>query len=262
MKILLQQVVDIVKRVGDEVANRAFSVKEKAGAVNLVTSSDLYAQTELSKALCPLVEGSSFVGEEGVEENSSVYFWVVDPIDGTMNFSRTIDEYAIAVALCKGEETLLGVVYAPLKKKLYSALKGEGAWCNGVPIRVSDRPFNAGLFCTAASLYDKRFAPLCFQIIEEVYMQSNDIRRFGSAALELCYLAEGKCELYFEIRVFSWDCTASLLLLSEAGGYASSIPPYAFTKNEKPFPVLAANTKENLEKLQAIAGKYITKDIY
>ncbi len=259
---VIDQVIKIVEEIGREIADISFTISEKGNACNIVTSSDIYVQNALNQRLCALVDGSTLVGEEGWEKSDSDYYWIVDPIDGTMNFSRGIDEYAISVALCKGDETILGVVHSPVKKLTYYAEKGKGAFLNGKPISVSNNGFESGILCTAASLYDKRFAGICFEIIEEIYMRSNDIRRFGTCALELCYLADGKCDLYFEIRVFSWDCTAALLILSEAGGVACSVAPYSFTKNQKPFPVLAANNKENLEKIKKVVQKYINKELY
>ncbi len=262
MSQLLKEVVQVVKKIGKQIATQSFSVSQKDGCANIVTTADLFCQEQLQEQLRVILPNSGFLGEENETFCQDQLFWVVDPIDGTANFSRGIDEYAISVALCTPNETLLGMVYNPTKDIVYYAEKGSGAFCNDKPINVSNRPFSNGIFCTAASLYNKSLAHVCFQIIEDVYMRCNDLRRFGACALEICRLAEGTCDLYFEIRVFSWDCTAALLILQEAGGYACSALSYKFTKDESPFPVLCANTQENLEEIKRTVEKYLTKEMY
>ena len=161
-----------------------FTSVEKESVCNIVTSADLAVQQYLNEALCALLPGSGFFGEEG---NSGAvggeYLWIVDPIDGTMNFSRGIGEFCISVALLQGDAAILGLVFQPSQNKVFSAIRGQGAWCNGLPIRVSDASFAEGLFCTALSLYRKEYAPQCMAVIAEAYEQCNDVRRFGSCAL-------------------------------------------------------------------------------
>ncbi len=262
MTKLLKQVIRIVKKVGNQIRKNKFTVEQKDGFANIVTSADTYCQNQLFKSLKKILPESDFVGEEGNNTGSQRYLWVIDPIDGTANFARGIEEYAISVALFDGGECILGVVYNPVKDVIYYAEKGSSAYRNGKIIKVSNRVFADSLFCTAQSLYNKSLAHLCFEIIEEVYMRVNDTRRFGSCALELCRLAEGTCDIYFEIRVFSWDCSASLFILERAGGVCSSVLSYKFTKNEKPFPVIAANNTDNLLELKRTVEKYLTKEVY
>ena len=127
---------------------------------------------------------------------------------------------------------------------------------NGTPIFVSDKKFENGILCTAMSLYKKELANQCSKIIYEIYMQCNDFRRFGSCALELCYLAAGMCDLYFEIRVFPWDYAAASLILSEAGGVVSSLDGDKLSF-DKPTLLLGANNYDNHIRLKKIVAKYI-----
>ena len=233
-----------------------FTTEEKGSPDNIVTSADLAVQKFLEERLGTILPEAAFFGEEGSAGCDCAYLWVVDPIDGTTNFSRGISECGISAVLLQNEEPIVGVVYNPGQKKLYSAVKGQGATCNGRQIRVSKKSFREGLFCTAFSLYRKEFAERCMNVLREVYAGCNDFRRFGSCALELCYLAEGKCDLYFEYRVFPWDFGAAVLILQEAGGVicGEAVEKLPF---DRATPVIAANDQGNLEELVRIVRKHI-----
>ena len=119
---------------------------------------------------------------------------------------------------------------------------------NGSKLSVSDRVFENGLLCTAMSLYNKQYAKVCSDIIYEAYMQCNDVRRFGACALELCYMAAGTCDLYFEYRVLPWDYSAAYLILQEAGGVLVGRGGETLGC-DVPTMLIGANTQKNLEKL-------------
>lgn len=254
---ILKENTEAIVRQAALLMQGAFTTTEKNTAVDIVTSADIAIQNFLQARLCALLPGSDFFGEEAPAGTSfGRYLWVVDPIDGTANFSRGIGEYCISVALLENNTPVIGIVYKPQGDILYSAVAGEGAARNGMPIHVSDTPFSGGIFCTAMSLYRKEYAADCIKVIAEAYGQCNDVRRFGSCALELCYLAEGICDLYFEFRVFPWDFAAAALILQEAGGVIRG-------QNEQPLPydrttpVIAANTADNFAKLNSIIQKHI-----
>lgn len=261
LSVLSAQVEQIVRQADDSF-HQAFTTTQKDSPSNIVTTADLAVQAFLERELCTLLPGSAFFGEEGTAGSlSAEYLWIVDPIDGTANFSRGIGECGISVALLCRQTLLLGVVYNPFQDKLYSAVRDGGAWCNGRPIRVSGKSFREGLLCTALSLYRKEYAQQCMAVIGEAYAQCNDIRRFGSCALELCYLAEGKCDLYFEFRVFPWDCAAAHLILEEAGGVIRGQNGQKVTF-DRATPIIAANTQENFDRLNAIVQKHIPQFPY
>ena len=259
---LLNSVIQIVGKVADIIKDAPFSVTEKNEAANIVTTNDLASQKHLIKELSALLPNSGFYcEEEGVCERNKGYVWVIDPIDGTTNYSRGITECAISVALLKNQKAVLGVVYCVFSGDVYSAVLGKGAFLNGNPISVSSNPFKNSLFCTAMSLYKKEHAKVCADIIYETYMQCNDIRRFGSCALELCYLACGKCDLYFEIRVFPWDYAAAYLILREAGGVICGLANEELSL-DCPTVIVAANSRENYEKLSQIVNKHLKTTPY
>ena len=254
--VQLQKETENVVKEASKLMMGGFTTEEKGSPDNIVTSADLAVQASLEQRLTALLPGAGFFGEEGNGDSGNGYLWVVDPIDGTTNFSRGIPECGISAALLEDDVPVLGVVFDPNKGKLYSAARGCGATCNGKPIHVSGRSFREGLFCTALSLYRKEFGERCINVLREVYAGCNDFRRFGSCALELCYLAEGKCELYFEYRVFPWDFAAAALILLEAGGVICDGAGNAHTF-DRAIPVIAANSQESLDELVRIVKKHI-----
>jgi myo-inositol-1(or 4)-monophosphatase len=250
--IELESISHIVQEASRLMVREGFSVKEKGTVENIVTTSDLAVQDFLTERLSALLPGSGFLcEEEDLEDLDHEYVWIIDPIDGTANYSRGIADCCISVALARKGALQLGVVYSPARGELYSAELGKGAQCNGHSIHVSDRPLADGLFCTAMSTYCKEYAKTCSDIIYDIYMQSNDTRRWGSAAIELCLLASGVVELYFEMRLQPWDYAAAMLILHEAGGRIASwngLPPSL----EKQSLVVAANRPDSLGALLAV----------
>jgi myo-inositol-1(or 4)-monophosphatase len=157
----------------------------------------------------------------------------------------------------------MAAVYLPRTDELFTAERGKGAFLEHPKsdkgrkqIHVSERPFENAVLCTALPVYHKEYAEVCSRIILNAFMQCNDIRRFGAAAPELCYLAMGRCELYFEYLLSPWDFAAASLILQEAGGVCCSRDgaPLDFTS---PSGVLAANNTENLQRLVSIVNGFV-----
>ena len=254
---MLQQVVDIVKEASALMVAEPLSVTQKDGLANLVTSSDLAVQHFLTERLAALLPGCGFLcEEEDFRDLEEEYVWIIDPIDGTANYARGIADCCISVALARRGALQLGVVYSPGRGELYTAELGRGACCNGKPIHVSDRPLADGLFCTAMSTYRKEYARTCSDIIYDIYMQSNDLRRWGSAAVELCLLAAGDIELYFEMRLQPWDYAAAMLILHEAGGRIAGWNGGA-PSLVRPSLVVAANRPDSLGALLAVVHTHL-----
>ncbi len=255
----MDSIVPIVREAARLMTRSGFDVMEKGSEVNLVTSSDLAVQEFLVGRLSGLVPGAGFLCEENdLADISHEYVWIIDPIDGTANYARGIGDCCISVALSHLGELVEGVVYIPWRDELYSARKGSGAFLNGRRLKVSDRPMSGCLFGTAMSAYRKEFAKVCSDIIFDVYMRSNDVRRFGSAAVELCMLAAGQLDLYFEMRLQPWDYAAASLILSEAGGVSCGFDGGPLSL-DKASLVLAANSEENLADILSTVRKYLPK---
>lgn len=256
----IQQIIEIVREAGTLMDRTGgFEVHDKGARENIVTSSDVAVQHFLTRKLSALLPGSGFLcEEEDFADTAHEAVWIIDPIDGTANYARGNENCCISVALARGGELAMGVVYSPWRGELYSAEKGRGAFCNGKPIHVSDRPFEKGLLFTAMSLYKKDLAKACSDVIYDLYMECNDVRRTGSAAVELCLMAAGFAELYFEMRLMPWDFAAAGLILEEAGGSVCGFDggrpsPY------KPSMFIAANSPESCMKIHQTVRKHLTQ---
>ena len=259
---MLEQIVKIVREAAELMKPENIKVEQKGNDSNYVTTADVNVQNFLKERLLLLLPESSFVGEEGDEQFADTeYVWVVDPIDGTSNFIRDLGLSAISVGLLRNRKPYIGVIYQPYRDEMYTAKAGEGAFLNGERIYVSDRDFKHSHLCSAMSLYNKNYAPPCFRIIERVYAECDDLRRLGAAAVELVYLAAGRVELYFEIRLFPWDIAAAMSIITEAGGYIEVMFEEELPLN-RPIPVIAANTKKNFERLKEIIYAEIPEGIY
>ncbi len=257
MEIEIESVIEIVQKAAELMKVNTFEVLQKEGFSNIVTTNDVAVQDFLCKELAELLPGSGFIcEEEDVYDVSHEFTWIIDPIDGTANYSRGIEQSAISVGLKHDEEIVMGVVYVVMADELFWAQKGKGAFMNGHQIHVSNRPFQDAIMCTALAVYHKENAETCSRIIVEAFRKCNDIRRFGAAAPELCYLAMGRCELYFEYMLSPWDFAGASLILTEAGGVLSGLKGERLTLTQ-PTGVLAANNCQNLNTLQEIARKHL-----
>lgn len=256
-QLSIENIIAIVRKASELMQTDSFAIDQKDGYANIVTSADLAVQTFLCKELSALIPGSGFYcEEEDIKDATKEYTWVIDPIDGTANFARGIDQCAICVGLRHNGEMEKAVVYLPRTEELFHAEKGLGAFRNGEKIHSSSRPFKDSVMCTALAVYHKEYADVCSAIILDTFKQCNDIRRFGAAAPELCYLAMGRCELYFEYILSPWDYAAASLILTEAGGVISNLQGDAVDCISSS-GVLAANNMDNLHKLQAIVAKHL-----
>lgn len=251
-EIRIESVIDIVRKAAELMKTDSFDIQQKDGFSNIVTSNDVAVQNFLCEELALLLPGSGFLcEEEDMIDTSHEYTWIIDPIDGTANYSRGIQHSAICVGLKHHNEMVQSVVYVVMAGEMFWAEKGRGAFLNGRQIHVSDRPFANSIMCTALAVYHKEYTDVCSRIIVDTFKQINDIRRFGAAAPEICYLAMGRCELYFEYLLSPWDFAAASLILTEAGGVLSNLQAEELPLTQ-PTGVLAANNEENLRTLQEI----------
>jgi len=251
METFISKIESIV-REASSLMLKPFEITRKEGYSNIVTSSDIAVQDYLCERLESLLPGCGFLCEEkDIQWQKYDYTWIIDPIDGTANYARGIDQCAICVGLRHDETMTAAVVYLPRTDEMFTAVNGGGAFLNGQRISVSDRPFQDSVMCTALSVYHKENTSVCSRIITETFLRCNDIRRFGAAAPELCYTAMGRCELYFEYLLSPWDFAAASLILSEAGGCLSALDG-SLLPLDRPSGVIAANNRENLSILQEI----------
>lgn len=257
----IEQVMRVVRNASN-LMTAGITIEQKGNESNYVTSADINVQCYLEEQLTLLIPDSTFLGEESASDiMKSEYMWVVDPIDGTANFIRGLGSSVISVGLVKNGKTYLGVIYDPYKDEMFYAERGKGAFLNGQQIYVSERDFQHSIICSAASQYDKKLATPCLNILQKVFHQVDDFRRFGSAAIEMAYLAAGRIELFFEIRLFPWDMAAGEIIVEEAGGcieyiYEDSLPL------DRPSGIIVSNNKENFRKLKDIVYDVMPYKLY
>lgn len=220
---LLRSITNIVRECGGIILNadrEQSIVDEKAGHANFVTTYDKMIQAKLKEELLALLPEAVFVGEEE-DTHASIkegYAFIVDPIDGTTNFIRDYHTSAVSVGLAKNGAPYMGVVYNPYLGEMFTAVKGQGAYLNGKPIHVSANPLQNGIVIFGTATYYEELAERTFALAYDFYRKSLDVRRSGSSAIDLCSIAAGRAELFFELRLCPWDYAAGSLIVTEAGG--------------------------------------------
>ena len=220
----IRQVIDLVRSAKDLIENREMAghVKEK-GRSDYVTQVDVAVQDYLKKELYSLAPDIQFLGEEtGLQEISGDRCWILDPVDGTTNLIHDYRHSAISLGLCCRDEIVMGIIYDPYHEELFSAEKGKGSFLNGQPIHVSEsETLSETIIAFGTYAYRRELADANFARFRRVFDQCQDIRRIGSAALELAYTACGRQGGFFEPYLNPWDYAAGLLLVREAGGRVS-----------------------------------------
>ena len=225
---MLEELIAVVRETGEIVRsarNIAAATHEKTSAADLVTEYDLAVEARLKERLLELIPGAVFYGEEEAENTDPTRGWafLVDPIDGTTNFVRGICQSAISVGVTLDGVLQYGVVYDPAKGELFSAGRGGGAFLNGVPIHVSDKPLSQGIFLVGTALYHRKYLEPTISLTRQLWERSCDFRRLGSAALDMCYVACGRAEVFFEYSLSPWDYAAGAMILEEAGGCSCTL---------------------------------------
>jgi myo-inositol-1(or 4)-monophosphatase len=190
----------------------------KSSAVDIVTEADRACEDLILRRLLGARPDDGFLGEEGDDVSStSGVTWVVDPIDGTVNYLYGLPHYAVSIAAMKNGQVVAGVVLSPLLDVVYAATLGGGATLNGVPVRVrSSPPLDQVLVATGFS-YEASIRERQGQAVARMLPQVRDIRRLGSCALDVCAVASGQCDAYVEEGAHLWDYAAGGLVAAEAG---------------------------------------------
>jgi myo-inositol-1(or 4)-monophosphatase len=192
----------------------------KKGPTDLVTDADLAAEAEILATILAAYPEDSIVSEEkGCRQGPSARRWIVDPLDGTVNYAHQIPFFAVSIACLQGEEALIGIVFNPLNGELFTAKAGGGAQLNGESIRVSPQTQVSESLLATGFPYDLSHVlrPLTQRFLR-VLPAARGIRRLGSAALDLSYVACGRFAGYWEENLKPWDSAAGILIVREAGG--------------------------------------------
>lgn len=206
--------------------NRTGPVHKFKGQHDYLTETDSAVEKLLRDKIAARFPGDSFLGEESVGDDASQTFgrdiWVVDPIDGTANFARGVPHFCISIAFVRDGKTEIGVINDPVKDEMYVARRGGGARRNGDPIRVS------GITAMSEAIVEagwsmRRPTDSYIALVDRIYKAGGQVRRAGSGALGLAYVADGRSDGYCELHINSWDALAGLVLISEAGGWACDL---------------------------------------
>jgi len=241
----LEQICDLVRECGKVIveADRSrLHVDAKSGHANFVTEYDKQVQERLRVGLRAIMPDAHFIGEEGTTQAFSPVgkFFIVDPIDGTTNFIKDYRFSCISVALVVDGVAEFGVVYNPYADEMFSARRGHGAFCNGKRLHVSEESLENAIVVFGTAPYHEELKEKTFKLAYAYFRKALDVRRSGSAALDLCTIAAGRAELFFELVLSPWDYAAGGLIVTEAGGLVSDCEgrPLAY---DRPCSVLARN---------------------
>lgn len=224
----LKSILDQALIVTEEAAAFIRSQAGKVGADDIITKSrnslvsyvDKTAEEILVKGLHKIIPTAGFITEEEtVSQHASEYTWIIDPLDGTTNFLQQIPVYSVSVGLMHNDQIILGIVSDVEHKETFYAWKGGGAWCNGERIHVSDRTDVQDAVVATGFPYSSRdVLPQLTSVFEFFLKNARGIRRLGSAAIDLAYVACGRFDVYYETTLNPWDIAGGIILVEEAGG--------------------------------------------
>lgn len=241
---MLKTLIGLIKETKEIALDRsgAGMVTEK-GLADFVTAIDMGVQEFMRPRLERLYPDIQFMSEE--KDNAGIDFrgkvWILDPIDGTTNLIHDYKMSAVSLGMTDNGVPVLGIVYNPFTDELFSAQKGRGAFLNGMPIKVTDaKTLQNSLISVGTSPYRKDLADENFELIKRFFESSEDIRRSGSAALDLCYTACGRIDGFFERNLKPWDFAAGCAIVTEAGGMVTDMDGHPL-QFETPSDVLASN---------------------
>jgi myo-inositol-1(or 4)-monophosphatase len=226
----MQVMTDAVRKAGRRLARDFNEVEHlqvsKKGPADFVTNADMKSEEILFEELSAARRGYGFLMEERgeVEGTDKSHRWIVDPLDGTLNFMHAQPHFAISVALEREGELVAGVVYNPAIDELFHAEKGRGAYVNERRLRVAERRhMEEAVFATGMPFFGKKGHARFLKELHQVMPMCAGIRRNGSAALDLAWVAAGRFDGFWERGLAPWDIAAGMVIVREAGGYASAI---------------------------------------
>jgi myo-inositol-1(or 4)-monophosphatase len=222
---LLELALGIAEQAGKLLLKRplTFEVTSKSVAIDIATQMDRDSEKFIVDSLLSARPDDGIIGEEGsARPSSSGITWVIDPIDGTVNYLYGLPGWSVSIAAKDSDGVLLGVVHSPTIGSTWTAVRGGGAYFNGKPIRCNDPVALDRALIGTGFVYDVSKRASQGKVVAALLPQVRDIRRMGSAAVDICYVAMGAFDGYFEIGLMEWDVAAASLVASEAGALIST----------------------------------------
>lgn len=247
-----EKLIEIVKEAGEILKDGYFSKKDVTfkATKDMVTKYDVAVENFLKKRFLEEFRDFNVIAEESdntdLEFNNSI---IVDPIDGTTNFVNKVPHTCISVGVYKDKKPFIGIVYNPILDELYTAVVGEGAYLNNDKIEVSNESeFQKSLLSTGFPYSNATNQDDLNDVIKkmkDILPRCQDIRRLGSAAIDLCFVARGTYEGYYEMNLKAWDVSAGLIILQEAGGVVTTLDGSEYTLFEDKYIVASNNHIHN-----------------
>ena len=197
------------------------NIDTKSNETDLVTRVDKESEAIIRKIISNDFPDHVILGEEEGQTGTGKFRWIVDPLDGTLNYAHGFPMYCSSVALEVDGEIIVGAIYDSVRDELFTAVKGNGAYLNGAPIQVSSTNNFKQCFLATGFAYDPELIVKNVPIFERVHLKCQAVRRAGAAALDLAYVACGRLDGYWELQLNAWDVAAGILLVAEAGGHVS-----------------------------------------
>lgn len=232
--------------------NGAFKINHKEGINNLVTEVDNLAEKKIIEVITERFPDHSIISEEvGELSKPSDYQWIIDPIDGTVNFAHGVPICCVSIGLLHKNELILGAVYNPMMDEFFFAEKGKGATLNGEKISVSKKSDFRTAFLVTGFPYKWPDGPEHpIKVFERLVLEGLPVRRLGSAAIDLCWVACGRFDGFWEYNLSAWDVAAGYLIVQEAGGRITDFDGNPFSVFDK--QTLATNSLIHDEMLKVI----------
>ena len=254
-----EQLMQIARTAGDFFSARSLSqIDQKEGHANFVTNVDREVEEYLQQALLALVPGSQVIGEE--KENgvlTDAPTWIVDPVDGTTNLIHDYRCSAVSIALCENRKPAVGLIWQPYMQEMFYAEAGRGAIMNGKEIHVSETPFDKALVAFGTAPYHTELAEKSMELALAYLHSCADVRRSGSAAIDLAYLACGRHDAFFELNLKPWDYAAGSLIVREAGGVVSMPLEPGEMRYDRPAAILASSAAI-ADDIRAVFDRYMS----
>ena len=220
-----KDVTELCEEVGEFILTECESfdtsrIEQKEGFNNLVSYVDKESERRIVKALETILPGAGFLAEEGTDKKgTNDYQWIIDPLDGTTNFTHGLPPFAISIGLAKGKKMVCGVIYEVTKKECFHSSEGNPAYLNKSEIHVSKiQSLSESLLATGFPFYHLDKIDPYLEIIKTFLKETHGIRRLGSAATDLAYVACGRLDGFFEYNLNAWDVAAGSFIVEQAGG--------------------------------------------
>lgn len=251
----LETAIDLCRAAGDVLNYYADRDKiiEFKGHANLVTIADKKSEELIIGGILGRYPTHSILAEEsGASQSGIAIKWIIDPLDGTTNFAHGYPFYCVSIAVEEDGEVVCGAVYDPVREEMFSAARGAGAYRNGEKLRVSDvSQLSQALLITGFPYNFRERLDTVIHQFEEFLVASQAVRRGGSAALDLCYVAAGRLDGFWELYLQPWDTAAGRIVLEEAGGRVTDFKGGPFSIYSK--EILASNGRVHEEMLRVLS---------